>query len=130
MHYTAVKALYVKTGLCALAFLFFASMTPRANAGDLDSTGALLSMCKSNGDGRAYCLGYISGTAAVMEQVALSTSGQFHAMMGMCVSAPYPSGNAEVAAFISWAEQNQQLWNQPSAVGVMLALDSTWHCKE
>jgi hypothetical protein len=101
MHYTAVKMRYATKGLCLLAPLSFTLLTSPADAGDLNSTEGLLAMCKSSGEGYSYCLGYISGTAAVMEQVGLNTSGRFHAMMGMCVSVPYPSGNAEVAAFIS-----------------------------
>jgi hypothetical protein len=87
-----------------------------------------LAMCKSSGDGYSYCLGFISGTAAVMEQVGLGTSGNFRGAMGMCVSMPYPTGNVEVAAFIRWAEANSQLWDKPSAVGVMVALSVTWPC--
>jgi hypothetical protein len=73
-------------------------------------------------------VGFISGTVAVMEQVGLGTSGNFRGAMGMCVSMPDPTGNAEVGAFINWAEKNPQFREKPSAVGVMLALSSAWPC--
>jgi len=85
-------------------------------------------MCQSSGADYAYCLGFVSGQAAVMEQVGVGGSGDFRGAMGMCVSMPYPAANAEVAAFISWAQRNPQFWSKPSAVGVILALAATWPC--
>lgn len=89
-------------------------------------------MCKSDNTPGAYgyCLGFVSGMAAVMEQVGLGTSGTFRGAMGLCARAPYPTGNAEVLAFVRWAQQNPQQWSQPSAVGVMTALAATWRCPE
>ena len=66
----------------------------------------------------------------MMEQVGLGTSGQFRGAFGMCVSMPYPTGDAEVAAFITWADRNPQEWATPSAVGVMTALAEAWRCAE
>ena len=128
MYHTAVKAGSGMKGLRLLAILSVAFVVPHAEANDLNSTEGLLAMCKSNGAGYSYCLGFISGTAAVMEQVGLGTSGAFRGAFGMCVSMPYPTGNAEVAAFIIWAEKNPQQWATPSAVGVMTALAGAWRC--
>ncbi len=117
-------------GLSLLLLLSMASVASYSKASDISSTDGLLEMCRSNGAGvdYGYCLGFISGTAAVMEQVGLGASGDFRKMMGMCVSMPYPTGNAEVAAFISWAEKNPQWWSKPSAIGVMFAPANTWPC--
>lgn len=128
MHDTAIEHPSIIKGLGLFAILAGALVGLRANAGDLNSTEGMLAMCKSNGDGYSYCLGYISGTAAVMEQIGIGASGDFRGAMGMCVSMPYPTGNAEVAAFISWAEKNPQFRDKPSAVGTMLALASAWPC--
>jgi hypothetical protein len=65
-------------------------------------------MCQSSGTDYAYCLGFVSGHAAVMEQVGVGAQGDFRGAMGMCVSMPYPTANAEVAAFVNWAQRNQQ----------------------
>jgi hypothetical protein len=116
--------------LCLLMIILVAFVAPLANAFDLNSTEGMLAMCKSNGPGHEYCLGFISGTAGMMEQVGLGTSGQFRGAFGMCVSMPYPTGDAEVAAFITWADRNPQEWATPSAVGVMTALAEAWRCAE
>ncbi len=130
MYHTAVKGGFDMKGLCLLVILSMAFVASHAKANDLNSTEGMLAMCKSNGPGHEYCLGFISGTAAMMEQVGIGTSGQFRGAFGMCVSMPYPTGNAEVAAFISWAERNPQQWATPSAVGVMTALADAWRCAE
>ena len=116
--------------LSLLLFFSVVSVGSHAQASDISSTEGLLEMCRSNGADYGYCLGFISGTAAVMEQVSLGTSGQFRGAMGMCVSMPYPSPNAEVQAFVNWAQRNPQLGGKPSAVGVMMALANTWPCAE
>jgi hypothetical protein len=113
--------------LVALSILSMASAVP-ARAADIGSTDGLLGMCKSTGAAYGYCLGLISGMAAVMEQVGLNTSGQFRSRMGMCVSAPYPSANAEVQVFINWAQQNPKFLGTPGAVGVTIALANAWPC--
>ncbi len=128
MHYATIGSRLVIKGLVVLTLVACGLVGLRANAADLNSTEGMLAMCKSNGDGYNYCLGFISGTAAVMEQVGLGTSGTFRGAMGMCVAMPYPTGNTEVAAFIRWAEKNSQFWDKPSAVGVMLALSAAWPC--
>jgi hypothetical protein len=128
MRYAAIGSRAVIKGFAVLMLLTSGLVGLRASAADLNSTGGMLAMCKSGGDGYSYCLGFISGTAAVMEQVGLGTTGNFRGAMGMCVSLPYPTGNAEVAAFIRWAEANSQLWGKPSAVGVLVALSATWPC--
>jgi hypothetical protein len=113
-----------------VALLITCSVLPigGTQASDLSTTGGLLGMCQSSGTDYAYCLGFVSGHAAVMEQVGVGASGDFRGAMGMCVSMPYPTANAEVAAFVNWAQRNQQLWGKPSAVGVMLALAGAWPC--
>jgi hypothetical protein len=116
-----------------IGYLIIASLLAlalRANASDGPSTEAMLAMCKSNGEGYGYCLGFVTGAALLMEQVGLGTSGQFRGAFGMCVSSPYPTGNAEVAAFINWAERNPQERAMPSANGVMTALSEAWRCAE
>jgi hypothetical protein len=128
MHYAAIGSRSMTKGLAVLALVACGFVALRANAADLNSTEGMLAMCKSNGEGSNYCLGFISGTAAVMEQVGLGTSGNFRGSMGMCVAMPYPTGNAEVAAFIRWAEKNTQFWDKPSAIGVILALSAAWPC--
>lgn len=85
-------------------------------------------MCRSNGADFGYCLGFVSGMAAVMEQVGIGTTGDFRGAMGMCASMPYPTANAEVQAFVAWAQQNPQLLGKPGAVGVTMALANTWPC--
>jgi hypothetical protein len=117
----------------ALSLLLLFSMVSvgsHAQASDPNSTERMLEMCRSPGEGYGYCAGFISGTAMVMEAVGVSTSGEFRGAFGMCVSTPYPSGNAEVAAFISWAQRNPQFGGMPSANGVMTALAITWPCAE
>ncbi len=128
MRYAVMRSSAICKGLAVLALMATSLVGLRANAADLNSTGGMLAMCKSTGDAYSYCLGYVSGTAAVMEQVGLGATGNFRGAMGMCVSMPYPTGNAEVAAFIRWAEANTQLWDKPSAVGIMVALSATWPC--
>lgn len=114
--------------LSLLLLLSMASIGSRAQASDMSSTDGLLEMCRSNGADYGYCLGFISGTAAVMEQVGLGTNGDFRSAMGMCVSMPYPTANAEVQAFINYVLKNSQFGGKPSAVGVMLALANNWPC--
>ncbi len=128
MRYTAIGHRWMTKRLVALMLFTSGLVGLGTHASDLNSTEAMLTMCKSTGDGYSYCLGFISGTAAVMEQVGLGTSGDFRGAMGMCVSMPYPTGNAEVAAFINWAEKNPQFREKPSAVGAMLALAAAWPC--
>lgn len=114
--------------LSLLLFFSVVSVGSHAQASDFSSTDGLLEMCRSNGADYGYCLGFISGTAAVMEQIGLGASGDFRGAMGMCVPRPYPTANAEVQAFVNWAQRNTQQWGQPSAVGVMMALANTWPC--
>jgi hypothetical protein len=128
MRYAIIASRAVIKGFAVLMLVTSGLVGLRASAADLTSTGGLLAMCKSSGDAYSYCVGFISGTAAVMEQVGLGTTGNFRGAMGMCVSVPFPTGNAEVAAFIRWAEANSQLWDKPSAVGVLVALSATWPC--
>lgn len=128
MYYAAIASRSAIKGLALLMLMACGFVGLRANATDLNSTEGMLAMCKSSGDGYSYCLGFISGTAAVMEQVGLGTTGNFRGAMGMCVSMPYPTGNAEVAAFVRWAEKNSEFWDKPSAIGVVLALSAAWPC--
>ena len=122
----------VMKGLTLLVLLSMISGSSNAQTPDLTTTEAMLAMCKSNQADNYFglCLGFVSGVAGVMEQVGLNANGVFRGAMGMCVSAPYPSANAEVEAFAKWGQKNRQMWGQPSIVGVMTALASTWRCSE
>ncbi len=98
---------------------------------DVTSTESLLQMCRvtnNNSPDRGYCMGFVTGMANMMEAIGLQGTGDFKKMYGMCVSAPFPSGNAEIQAFINWAEKNPKQWGQSNVVGVILALASTWPC--
>lgn len=104
------------------------SAGPYAYANDISSTTGLVAMCSSDGADYGYCLGFVSGSAAVMEQIGRGGSGDFRVSMGMCVSAPYPSAQAEVQAFVTWAKKHPEAADYPNAVGVILALADRWPC--
>lgn len=128
MHDATIRFGALK-GLGILMLLSMASAAYAAQSTDLGSTESLLSMCQPQGSDYGYCLGFISGMAAVMEQVGIGATGDFRGAMGMCPSKPYPTADAEVEAFIAWAQRNPQFGNKPSVVGVTIALDSTWPCE-
>jgi len=94
---------------------------------------AFLGMCKqpeNHGD-RAYCVGYFTGMAQMMEQIGVRGSGEFRHLYGMCIpQGPAPSGNALARAFIVWAEQHPKGWSLQYQMGGLLALTYTWPCPE
>lgn len=118
--------------LCITSILITSSPAPAQSQSDAISPTSvefLLRACKSSDFGNhAYCLGEITGEAAVMEQVGLSATGALRQRLGMCVAAPFPSGDAEVQAFVNWANANPPLWGQNAAAGVVVALSMGWPC--
>lgn len=97
---------------------------------DIKNVEHLLAWCKQPEASaeHAFCVGFVDGTADMMGMVAVNTHGDFRMHYGMCSSNPYPSVNAEVQAFILWAEKNPKVWGMPNEVGVILALADTWPC--
>lgn len=114
-----------------IAVLVLTATTPtKGDDQDLRSTETLLGFCKQQlaFPGHSFCLGYVSGIAGMMEEFSVKTTGAVRQRYGMCVSSPYPSANAEVQAFINWAEKNPRAWGLDMQAGVILALSDTWPC--
>ena len=128
-EYQKVAPILKRLITCAL--LLPCSVTSAQNQQqDITNTESLLRMCRSSHDDGNYgfCLGFVSGIADMMEAVGLQGKGDFKKTYGMCVTAPFPSANAEVQAFINWAEKNPKTWEQSNTVGVILSLAATWPC--
>jgi hypothetical protein len=120
----------IKRLLLVLVGCFATSMPSQAQTPDVSNIEFLLRACKSS-EGSAehtFCLGFVSGIADMMEQVGLQGAGRFKPTWGMCVSKPFPTGNAEVQAFVNWAERNPKEWGRDYMIGVVVALRETWPC--
>ena len=121
----------VGVSLLLVLILMLASTSPTKGDQQADprNTAHLLRWCKEpeTSSDYAYCVGYVSGMADVMGLIGVGASKDFK-RYGMCASEPYPSANAEVQAFINWAEKKPTEWATSAQVGVLLALQETWPC--
>jgi hypothetical protein len=89
----------------------------------------LLKSCKSTYvEPRSLCFGIVIGSALVMKLVGLTASGAERQRFGMCWKGPEPSNDAEIQAFINWANANPQMWGQDGSAGVVITLTTTWPC--
>ena len=120
----------IKRLLLLLAVCLTTTSVVRAQATEAPNVEILLGMCKSSeaSTDHWYCVGFIMGIADMMEQVGIQQKGQFQLLFGMCVSKPFPDGNAEVQAFINWAEKSPKEWGKNYMFGVVAAMSQTWPC--
>lgn len=129
MLFIAMRRIATASIVSALALSAASTQSQPASAVSPTSIEFLLQACKSPDLGsHAYCLGQINGAAAVMELVGLRATGTVRQQLGMCVATPFPSGDAEVQAFVNWANANPPLWGQNAAAGIMMALTTSWPC--
>jgi hypothetical protein len=97
------------------------------------SVKVLFEVCKGSSDtfateGRALCLGYISGVVDMMSVTAHhAPAGAFRQQFGVC-----PEGSAKhraaVQAFQNWAEKHPEAGAKPNWYGVTQALSKLWPC--
>lgn len=122
----------VGLSLLFVLILMFAATSPTKGDQQSDprNTEHLLRWCKEpeTSFDHAYCAGYVSGMADVMGLIGVGATKDFKLHFGMCTSEPYPSANAEVQAFINWAEKHPTEWGTSAQVSVLLALQETWPC--
>lgn len=109
-----------------------ATLPPTGVAGqeDLTNTEHLLKWCKQPeaSANHAYCVGFIQGVGNMMTMVGASAQGDLRVRWGMCYPDPAPTTNAEIQAFINWAEKWPKYWGELNLTTVVVALSQTWPC--
>jgi hypothetical protein len=77
-----------------------------------------------------YCIGYIGGVADMM-MVAKADANKTHSPSGLayCSEAPI-TREQTIQAFKNFHDQHPEYWNLQSIVGIMVALQQTWPCKD
>jgi hypothetical protein len=124
--------------LGAAALLGFAAIPTNAEEPKQISNTVqeLYQQCKShNGPGEVMCLGFIAGSVAQMEIIAIAaehmdapTDRLFLLGETKFCSGQGTSLGAMRQAFINWAEKHPEKWSMYNGYGVNAALRETWPC--
>lgn len=109
----------------AFALLAFLMATAPATALEQKSytVQELRNFCRGSGEGLAYCLGFIGGTAAVMFMNGDAGSAGLWTACG-----EDPPFDAMRQAFLNWADKHPEHWGIEALAGVGIAIKATWPC--
>jgi hypothetical protein len=125
-----------------VAFAMFGLMDVAAHADNapLPSVQQLRDSCKKPGAPEAFCLGFLEAIGQMMalnsESLSVASNGKaangWIAKTSICLKGKplgsWPSGGAMEAAFVNWADQNPQNWDEGATPHAIITLRSTWPC--